>query len=238
METSCASLSKSASGAETRVLHTWPAPGGSGELALQFDIPHAPRLLILPAWFDEGNKTRHFTVETMRILAADGIASILPDLPGCNESAASLYRQDIDTWREAAAAAALHFDCSHVLAIRAASCIAPSLPGFAYAPLAGSSVLRALLRARVIVAKEAGRSETREALLECGLREGLELAGYRLGPSMIAQLAEAESSGDRDLMQIAQSDVGKAGLWLRAEPAHDPEQARSLARIVAQGLVR
>ena len=31
------------------------------------------------------------------------------------------------------------------------------------------------------------------------------------------------------LANIAQADLGGAGLWLRAEPDHDPAQARALA---------
>jgi hypothetical protein len=44
------------------------------------------RLLIVPALFDEGNRMRRLTVEVMRRLAASGIASVLPDLPGLQES--------------------------------------------------------------------------------------------------------------------------------------------------------
>jgi hypothetical protein len=35
------------------------------------------------------------------------------------------------------------------------------------------------------------------------------------------------------LANIAQADVGGAGLWLRAEPAHSAEQADALAATVA-----
>ncbi len=217
------------------MLHSWHAPGGSDELALASGPETGPRLLVLPAWYDEGNKLRHLTVETMRALERLGVASVLPDLPGCNESPAPLAAQDLSTWRAAAEAAATHFGCTHVLAIRAAATIAPDLPGWAYAPLAGKSALRALLRAAVIAAKEAGRSETTERLLERGQREGLVLAGYRLSAEMIAALAAAELPTTK-LTTIAQSDLGGPGLWLRAEPEHVPAQAEALAQIIAAGL--
>ncbi len=76
-------------------LQSWQAPGGSEELSLSFGPEDAPRLLVLPAWFDESNKLRHFTIQTMRTLERRGVASILPDLPGCNESLAPMREQDV-----------------------------------------------------------------------------------------------------------------------------------------------
>lgn len=217
-------------------LQSWQAPGGSEELAVSFGAEDAPRLLVLPAWFDESNKLRHFTIEVMRALERSGVASVLPDLPGCNESLAPMAEQDIEGWRIAAASAAEQLCCSHVLAIRAGANIAPALPGFAYAPLAGKSALRALLRARTISAKEAGREEKSADLLELGKSEGLELAGYRLGANMVAQLATAELPADLSLTEIKQGDLGGPGLWLRMEPDHDQQQAEALASRIAAGI--
>ena len=159
------------------MIAAWPCPGGE-EYALAFDRNRMHRVLVLPAWFDEGNKLRHFTVEVMRRLDGSGIDSFLPDLPGCNESPAPLERQTVESWRAEAAEAAWFFSATHVLAIRAAAMIAPdALPGWRYAPLSGSSQLRALLRARVLSAREAGREENREALIGEGRQNGLEVAG-------------------------------------------------------------
>ncbi len=218
-------------------LQSWQAPGGSEELAIRFGPNKAPRLLVLPAWFDESNKLRHFTIQTMRLLEKRGIASVLPDLPGCNESLALMQEQDLDSWRGAAASAAGKLGCTHILAIRAGANIAPALPGFAYAPLAGKSALRALLRARTISAKEAGREEKSTDLLELGKAEGLELAGYELGPRMIEQLSGAELPSESALTEIRQAELGGPALWLRAEPEHDEAQAAALAALVARGLV-
>ena len=210
----------------------WPAPDGE-EYAVAFDRGRERRVLVLPALFDEANKLRHFTVEVMRQLDDAGIDSFLPDLPGCNESLAPLEAQTLTRWRVAADAAAVHFGASHALATRGGCLCAPELPTWRYAPATGLSILRALLRARVIASKEAGIEETRYSLLELGREAGLELAGYRLGAEMIRELELAEPSGGAALANIAQSDLGGAGLWLRAEPDHDPAQAKALARIVA-----
>jgi len=219
------------------VLTCWPAPTGqpelAPELAVSFDDRRAKRVLILPALFDEANKLRRFTVEVMRLLDAEGIDSLLPDLPGCNESPAPLDCQTISSWRSAAQAAALHFGATHVLAIRGGALLAPALPGWRHAAVSGESLLRGLLRARVLASKEAGLAETREGLLEQGKARGLDLAGYPLGADMVAGLAEAMPA---DLTDIGQARLGGAGLWLRAEPDHDPSQAEALAALVAQDL--
>ena len=215
------------------MIAAWPAPDGE-EYALAFDRGRERRVLILPALFDEANKLRHFTVEVMRRLDEAGVDSFLPDLPGCNESRAPLDAQTLTGWRRAAELAARHFGATHALTIRAGALCGPELPTWRCAPATGASILRAMLRARVIASKEAGIEETREGLLEAGRKSGLELAGYRLGAAMLGELDVAEPSGGAALANIAQSDLGGAGLWLRAEPDHDPAQAEVLARIVAE----
>lgn len=219
------------------MISSWPCPGSGEEYALTFDRGREIRVLVLPALFDEANKLRHFTVEVMRLLDANGLDSFLPDLPGCNESLAPMERQSINGWIAAADAAAQHFAASHVLSLRGGALCAPSaLPEWRYAPATGASVLRGLLRARVLAAREEGREETREALLEVGRAKGLELAGYRLGPAMIRQLEIAKPSGGAALANLGQADIGGAGLWLRAEPGHDTGQASALAELIVGSL--
>jgi len=219
------------------MIAAWPSPVGE-EYALAFDKSRPHRVLVLPAWFDEASKLRHFTAEVMRRLNGAGIDSFLPDLPGCNESLAPLAEQTLDTWRAEAAEAAWYFSATHVLAIRAGAMLAPdALPGWRYAPVAATSQLRSLLRARVLAAREAGRDEDRDALLAEGRQHGLELAGYRLGAAMISDLAETDLASCTKQRDIAQGDIGGAGLWLRAEPDYDPKQADALAAIVAMELL-
>ena len=215
---------------------SWPCAGGE-EFALAFDRGRPLRLLVLPALFDEASKLRRVTAATLRRLDEAGIDAFLPDLPGCNESLAPLEAQTLAAWRQAAEAAAEHFAASHVLTIRGgALCAPPALPVVRYAPTTGGAVLRALLRGRVLASREAGRDESREALLAQGRRQGLELAGYRLGAAMIRELESAEPSGGPALANLAQTDLGGAGLWLRAEPDHDPAQAEALAARVVQAI--
>lgn len=220
------------------MIAAWPAGGGE-EYAVAFDQGRAKRLLVLPALFDEANKTRRLIVETLRRLDGAGIDSILPDLPGCNESRVPLETLTLADWRAAATAAAAHFGATHVLTVRAAAILAPPhLPGWRYAPTGGANALRGLLRARVISAREAGEEVTTEKLLETGRGAGLDLAGYRIGAAMIGDLEKAMLPDSGKLADIAQSTIGGGGPWLRAEPGFDANQADALAAILALGLTQ
>ena len=221
---------------------TWPCPlpegGAREEMALAFDKRRAHRLLVLPAWFDEANKLRRHTVEVMRRLDLSGIDSVLPDLPGCNESKAKLEDQSLASLRAAAAAAAAHFGATHLLAIRAGALFAPAaLPGWRYAPADGRQALRALLRARTIASREAGQPEKTEDLQAAGREHGIRLAGWNLGAALFRDLETAEPPDLPLTAEVEQDMVGGAGLWLRAEPDEHPEQADALAAIVALGLL-
>jgi hypothetical protein len=224
------------------LISTWtiPASGGTAqaeEMLLAFDRGRVVRVLVCPAWFDEANKLRRFTVEVMRRLDRAGIDALLPDLPGCNESLAPLADQTLKDWRGAMAEAAQALGATHVLAIRAGALVAPAdLPGWHYAPQSGPQLLRTMLRARTIAAREAGVTETSEALLEQGLKEGLVLGGWSLSPAMLRELTQAEAAPGPGQATIAQTDLGGPGLWLRAEPDEDPAQADRLAARIAESL--
>lgn len=210
------------------------APPAREELLVTFDHARSKRVLILPALFDEANKLRRFTLSVMRALDSLGIDSALPDWPGCHESLAPLRVQTLAGWREHAGQVARQFGATHTLAIRAGALIAPAdLPGWRYAALGGSKLLSGLLRAQVIAEREAGRSATREALLEQGRASGLTLGGWELGPVMVRELESAAPASGPSPVDIDQAQLGGPGLWLRAEPGEDADQAQALARIIA-----
>lgn len=214
----------------------WPRPGPGGateELAVSFDRARRHRLLIVPPLFEEMNRTRRFLVDTMRRLDMAAVDTFLPDLPGCNESLQSLEAQSLYSWRKAMAQAALHFRATHVLAVRGGALVFPNaLPGWVLEPLKGATLLRQMLRARTIAAREAGREENLAELAEIGRAEGLDLIGYALGAAMIAGL-ESALPLDEGQREIRQSDLGGSALWLRSEPAEDAAQADALAALIA-----
>lgn len=232
----------SAPGRDEQVNFTsWPCPLADGgtlpEMALGHDQGRLLRLLIVPALFDEANKLRRLTVEVMRRLDRAGIDCFLPDLPGCNESLQPLERQTPEHWRVAMAAAAAHFGATHVLGIRGGGLVAPlTLPGWRYAPINGASILRQLMRARIIAAREVAREESQQGLTELALREGIELAGHRLGAAFVGQFQSLVPVVSPLMQDVPQEMLGTPGLWLRAEPDDDRAQADSLAAIIAIGI--
>lgn len=218
---------------------TWPCrlPGGgtAEEYALTFDRARPKRLLIVPALFDEANRLRRLTVEVMRRLDGAGIDTILPDLPGTNESLQPLERQEPQDWLDAMSAAAQIFQATHVLGIRGGCLFTPAgLPSLHYAPAKAPAILRQMLRARTLAAREAGREETREGLMELALAQGIELAGHRLGAEFVRQFEALTARSDA--IEITQDTIGGSGLWLRAEPGESASQADALAAAVAVAL--
>jgi pimeloyl-ACP methyl ester carboxylesterase len=216
---------------------TFEGPAGAiEETALWLGDGDGPPLLVIPALFDEGNRLRRLTVEVMRRLAASGIPCVLPDLPGLQESSTPLSTASIELWRRAMASLALATGARRVLALRGGALVSPDgLAGWHYAPVTGASVLRQMVRARIIAGREAGREDKHDALVAKGRAEGLELAGYGLGAAMIRQLEQAEAPQD-DISIISQHMVGGAALWLRAEAGESADQADALAAIVAVGM--
>lgn len=218
---------------------SWPCPlpggGTSEEYALVSDAGNTQRLLIVPALFDEGNKLRRLTVEVMRRLADVGIDSLLPDLPGCNESLQALDAQDPTDWLDAMTAASRHFAATHVLGIRGGCLFTPAhLPTLHYAPVKAAAILRQMLRARILSSREAGRDENRDALAEQAVVQGITLAGYSLGADFYRHFEPMAPAPTATV--ISQDEVAGSGLWLRAEPDENPAQADALAAIIAARL--
>lgn len=218
---------------------SWPCPlpcgGIAEEFALSFDSGRHHRLLIVPALFDEANRLRRLTAEVMRRLDHAGIDSLLPDLPGCNESLQPLGLQTPETWQAAMAAAAAHFRATAVLGIRGGALFTPGgLPCWHYAPVKGASVLRQMIRARIVAAREAGMAETQDGLLQTALTEGIVLSGHQLGAAFVGQM-QALLPGE-NAHAIDQEMIGGSGLWLRAEPDEDRAQADALAAVLAIGV--
>jgi len=224
------------------MISTWQPTSADGrvreELLLSFDQARAHRVLLVPALFDEANKLRRLTVEVMRRLDADGIDVFLPDLPGTNESLAPLETQTLARWQAAVRDAAKQLNATHIVSFRAGSLLLPDdIPGWAYAAETGASILKTMLRAQILAAREAGVHETRERLLEVGRREGLRLAGWPLGAQMIRELEAAEEQSLASIhTRVTQSEIGGAGLWLRAEPGFDRAQADAAAQRIIEDL--
>jgi hypothetical protein len=218
---------------------------GNDELCLRHGPETGPALLILPPLFDEANRVRHLMVETARALAGHGIASLLPDLPGCNESLVPLDRASISLWQASLIACTEQLGpVSHVAAIRGGTLLDGALgdlPRWRLAPVKGGQLLRTMLRTKIASDREAGIASSSDALMELARTQGIELAGNSLSPCMIRELdaaAPSEGSAVRlarfaDDPLEAEARIAGAPLWLRAEPAHDPAMAKSIAADLA-----
>jgi len=219
---------------------TWPCPLPAGglarEYAIAFDRRRKHRLLIVPALFDEANKMRRLTLEVMRRLDASGIDSFLPDFPGCNESEQPLHAQATEDWLDAMSAAMAHFGATDILGIRAGCLFTPKdLPTWHYAPVKGETILRQMLRARILASREAGIEEDRQQLVDLALAQGIELAGYQLSADFFEGFQRLVPAQSEDIHPVEQSMIGGSGLWLRAEPDENREQADALAAVLSIG---
>jgi hypothetical protein len=215
----------------------WNAPLSDGttceEQIVSFDRSRSARLLISPALFDEANKMRRFTVELMRRLDSSGIDSFLPDLPGTNESLLPLEQQTLVAWRQGMDAAFTAFNATHCLAIRGGALIAPALkPLIQYAPIEGAKLLKTMIRAEGIARREAGDFGDSDTLLALARSQGATLGGWRLGSDLVRELELSSAAPSSPDLLITQDDLPDGGLWLRAEPSFDADQADALAQKV------
>lgn len=195
------------------------------------DAAATQRILIIPPLFDEMNRVRRMLLEAMRVLAMRGSSSLLPDLPGCNESSADMSVQTVASWQEAMAAAASELNATHVASLRGGALIdgAIDLPHWRLAPVKGSSLLKTMLRTRIAADKEAGKATTAEQLMAEARTSPIELSGYLLGHVMLDSLDKAEPVVLADAREVALSDIDGSPLWLRAEPGDDPTMSAGLA---------
>jgi hypothetical protein len=93
-----------------------------------------------------------------------------------------------------------------------------------------------MLRARILSAREAGREESIDALMEQGLQMGLDLAGFSLSGEVLRQMNTLVPGKKVGIAALEHELIGGGPLWLRAEPDEDPEQADALAAVVAVGI--
>lgn len=205
---------------------------GLEEQLLCFGEASADRcILIVPPLFDEMNRVRRMLVQMMRHMARRGISSALPDLPGTNESCASLAEQDLDKWRAAVSAAAAKIGATHIASLRGGSLIddGVSAPRWRLAPVKGSNLLKAMLRTRIAGDKEAGIFTTREQLIASAQHMPLELAGNIISSAMLATLEKAEPVLTEAVRELASNEIDGSALWLRAEPQDDPLMSAAIA---------
>lgn len=218
------------------MIHNYAWRGDSREALLRFGPDGAPLMLVLPPLFEEANRTRHFLVEIMRGLAAIGVASILPDLPGTNDSRVATIGARFADWGTAVAALPAP---AATISLRGGAL----LDGFAatdlhwrLAPETGARLLRDMIRATAMTAGiKAGE-------LEAAARtQPTALAGNVIYPDLFIALEAAVPAMSGTIRTVRLEDeagdadarLGGTPLWRRAEPDHDPALAAAVVADIA-----
>lgn len=202
---------------------------------LRFGPAGGPVVVMLPALFEEHNRTRAFAVTICRALADRGAASILPDLPGQGESLVPTQNATLGGWRDALrnlieAQGALNPVI--VASMRGGSivCSEAGVCGhWRLSPITGQTLLRDLMRAQAVAGDDlAGQGDqTIEAVgnvISRAMADALE-THVAFGPTC-APLRTIRLESDP-----APADLKLPGgpLWRRAEPGNDPALAALLA---------
>jgi len=187
-----------------------------------------PRALILAPFFGENNGTRATIVGIARLLAAAGIGSAIPDLPGTGESGTALAEIEWQDWRDAAAAAGRTIGRPHVVALRGGALIDDAVAAqswWRFAPVPGATLLRQLKRAQKIADSEAATDDD-DAPGGAGV---IELAGYRVSPLLCVALRVADPGLPVGPLRSLPFEGPGIAPWRRAEPTADSELAARLA---------
>lgn len=207
---------------------------GGREAMLRFGPARAPVVVVAQPLFEEANRTRALISAMLRALAQEGIAGLLPDLPGQGESLVATEDARLGDWRGAFAAVcdiAGQTGPVYAVSIRAGALVpAPpyALGHWMLAPCDGAAATRELTR----LARLAGGG-------------ALDVAGNRVAPALAEALATAVPARFDRARTVRLADdplpgdarFAGAPLWRRAEPAGDAALAAALARDIA-GWVR
>jgi hypothetical protein len=207
---------------------------GQAEWILRFGKNNGSQAFFIPPLFEELNFTRGLMNDMARGLAAAGIGSWLPDLPGTGESLRDLADLSWDDWREAVheIGKTIAGQCGsppHVIALRGGALLADAIEGrswWTFAPASGGSLLRQLQRTRLIADHDRDKSEVVDPKYN-------NYAGYILSPDLQAGLIAAEMPVHLSPHRDVPADLHGAKLWRRAEPGRDTELAAILARDIA-----
>lgn len=233
---------------------------GGQEAMLRFGPADGPVVVASPALFEEANRSRAFLVTILRALAARGIASALPDLPGTGESLTLLEEVHpfVESWAsfDAVQAAAAGRPV-YGLTIRGGALTLNDqlLKGvYQLSPVDGERQVQELIRAgragRPVPdpAFEAAVERVAEwPINDSDLGPILEIAGNRIPALKLALLShrpflKEPEEGDPAFVRTVRLEGDPAPAdryfpgvpqWRRAEPDNDPSLAALLADDIA-----
>jgi len=192
---------------------------GGDEFLLRHGVNFPLQIIIIEPLFEESNRCRHLLVSVMRGLAANGIGSALPDLPGTGESLVDIRNVAFSDWHEALSAVVEMVQPVVIASLRGGALLDGGLSAKGYwrfAPETGARIVRDLRRTQL------GGSAL--------------YAGHAISDAFLAALEVAPTVPTAPLRTLRlESDAGDADakiagspLWRRAEPGDDPELAAAL----------
>lgn len=204
------------------------------------------KVLIIPPFAEELNKSRHVLAALCRSLEAAGHDVLLPDLYGTGDSEGQFSEATLEIWRGDLDAAVRYLEPREdfdVIALRAGALIAVDLVNrhrirsmtLLHPIVEGRQQLNQLLRLRLAGALTGGGKKETAAQLREQLASGhtLEIAGYGLSPQLAADL-EALSLSASPPLAVAQLN------WIELAAAQDrplmPASQRLLEDWEAQGV--
>lgn len=179
--------------------------------------------------------------DVMRNLDRQNIGSILPDLPGTNESRFPPAQADFSVWQEALTSCLDQFGQPAAIASIRGGCLIDDLDNsnkkWRLAPVKGQNLLRTLMRTRIASDKEEGKQATLAGLTEQAQEETLILAGNQIGPNLFSDLQAAQPPDSGNIRTVrldgdpkpSDAKIQGSPLWLRAEPDCDEELSMAIA---------
>jgi hypothetical protein len=212
---------------------------GVREAMLRFGPENPAPVLVLPPLFEEANRTRFFLVEIMRGLVLRGIATMLPDLPGTNDSPVATVDARFADWQAAIATlpapvATISLRGGALLDTTAATDL-----HWRFAPETGARLLRDMIRSTAMT------SSLKPSEVETAARTNPSvLGGNEIHPELFVALEAALPSSAGNIRNVrleddpGEADIRVAGtpLWRRAEPDHDAALAEALVADIAAWL--
>lgn len=195
-----------------------------------------PCVLFLPPLFEEMNRTRRLLADLGRALAANGIGSVLADLPGTGDATGV---PDIAAWRLATAhlIERLAGRPLRVLAVRGGVLLTDGSGSeglYRVSPVAtGASLLREMMRAQAIADQEREGARVSPSTYETRFARGetVALTGYEVTSKLAADLTALTLPDAAVPLRV--STVEGPPVWRQVEPAPAPAFAAALAEDIA-----
>ena len=206
---------------------------------LRFGPDTGPVVVMLPALFEEHNRTRAFTVAICRALAGSQVASIFPDLPGQGESVVPTQDATLDHWRKAVVALVQAHRAVRpvIMGSMRGSAIIDHVSGVSghwwLSPITGQMVIRDLTRGAVM------QSSPAAAPIGDPVEAAGNLISRHLFGALQADVTLREGTAPLRTVRLesdpAPADLKLPGspLWRRAEPGNDLPLAALLAQDLA-----